>query len=68
MYTGLSGLGVFTFCTCCILICLMCFVLLTCLLGKCFWLTVCIVVVDLSVLLSRVFVVLCVYCFFTLNP
>ena len=26
MYTVLSYLGVFTFCTCCILICLVCFV------------------------------------------
>jgi len=26
LYTGLSCLGVFTFCTCCILICLGCFV------------------------------------------
>jgi len=26
LYTGLSCLGVFTFCTCCILICIVCFV------------------------------------------
>ena len=54
LYTVLSCLGVFTFCTCCkILICLVCFVASFKLsLWNCCWLTVCIVVVVLCVLLS----------------
>ena len=35
------------------------FLVLSCLLGNCCWLTVCVVII-------RVFVVLCVYCFFLL--
>ena len=44
-------LGLFTLCTCCILICLGCFIpsFKLCLVN-CFWLTVCVVVVDLCVL------------------
>ena len=46
----------YTFCTCCILICLVCFVAsLNCLLCNCCWLTVCIVEVVLCVLLSYVY-------------
>ena len=54
LYTVLSCLGVFTFCTCCkILICLVCFVAgVKLFLCNCCWLTVCIVVVILCVLLS----------------
>ena len=56
LYTGLSCLGVFTFCTCCILIRLGCFIPSFKLsLGNCCWLTVRIVVVDLCVLLSYVY-------------
>jgi len=54
LYTVLSYLGVFTFCTCCkILICLVCFVAsfkLSCV--YCCWLAMCIVVAVLCVLLS----------------
>jgi len=62
LYTALSCLGVFTFCTCCkILICLVCFVasfkLFLC---NCCWLTVCIVVVVLCVLSSYVYLLYCV--------
>jgi len=54
LYTALSCLGVFNFCTCCkILICLLCFVASFKLpLFNFCWLTVCIVVVVLCVLLS----------------
>jgi len=52
LYIGFSCLGVFTFCTCCILICLVCFVAsLSCLLGNCCWLTVCIVILCVFVVL-----------------
>jgi len=52
LYTVLSGLGVFTFCTCCIVICLACIVASFKLsLCNCCWLAVCIVVVVLCVLL-----------------
>ena len=75
LYTVLSYLGVFTFCTCCILICLTCFVASF---KLCFcWLAVCIVAVVLCVcvcvcvclcVILCVFVVLCVYCcFFALD-
>ena len=62
LYTVLSCLGVFNFCTCCkILISLVCFVasfkLFLC---NCCWLTVCIVVVVLCVLLSYVYLLYCV--------
>jgi len=64
-------LGCFTFCTCCkILICLVCFVasfkLFLC---NCWWLTVCVVVVFLCVLLlSYVYLLYCVgIAFFTLD-
>ena len=54
--TVLSYLGIFTFCTCCILICLLfivaSFKLSLC---NCCWLAVCIVVVVLCVLLSYVY-------------
>jgi len=69
-YTALSGLGVFTFCTCCkILICLVCIVaritfssVWLLLVGRvyCCSCLVCIVVI------LCVFVVLCVYCCFLL--
>jgi hypothetical protein len=50
LYTVLPYLGVFTFCTCCILICLLCIV--TSFKLCCCWLVVCIVVIVLCVLLS----------------
>ena len=55
-------LGCFTVCTCCkIRICLVCFVAsLSCLLCNCCWLTVSVVVVDLCVLLSYVYLLYCV--------
>jgi len=43
------------------------FLVLSCLLGNCCWLTVCIVVVDVCVVILCVFVVLCGHCFFTLD-
>ena len=56
LYTVLSYLGVFTFCTCYILICLcVSLLVLSCLLCNCCWLVVCIVVVVLCVLLSCVY-------------
>ena len=70
LYTVLSYLGVFTFCTRCILICLVCFVssfkLFLC---NCCWLTVCIVVIVLCVLLSYVYLLYYVgiAVFFTLD-
>ena len=66
LYTVLSYLGVFTFCTCCILICLLVFLLvLSCVVCNCFWLAVCIFVVVLCiVVILCVFAVLCVYCCF----
>ena len=68
LYTVLSCLGVFTFCTCCILICLGCFIPSFKLsLGNCCWLTVCIVVVVLCVLLSYVYLWYYMCIFFTLN-
>jgi len=61
LYTVISCLGVFTFCTCCILIYLGCLLLvLSCLLCNWFWLTVRIVVVVLCVLLSYVYLLYCV--------
>ena len=49
LYTVLSYWGVFTFCTCCILICLL--VIVATFKLRCCWLAVCIVVVVLCVLL-----------------
>ena len=70
LYTVLSCLRAFTFCTCCILICLVCFVAsfkLSCvqlfLVGRVFCISCLVCIVILCV-----FVVLCVYCcFFTLD-
>ena len=67
--TVLSYLGIFTFCTCCILICLLfivaSFKLSLC---NCCWLAVCIVVVVLCVcvVILCVFFVLCGHCCFLL--
>jgi len=62
LYTVLSCLGVFTFCTCCKILIVSCvlLLLLSCLLCNCCWLTVCIVVVVLCVLLSYVYLLYCV--------
>ena len=65
LYTVLSGLGVFTFCTCCILICLVFLLLVSsCLVCNICWLTVCIVVVVLCVLLSYMYLLYCGHCCF----
>jgi len=53
---GTVCMGIFTFGTCCILICRVCCLLvLSCLLCNCCWFTVCIVVVDMCVLLFHVY-------------
>jgi len=66
LYAVLSYLGVFTFCRCCFLICLVCFVAsfkFSCvylLLVECVYCWTCLV----CVVILCVFVVLCVYCCF----
>ena len=70
MYTVLSYLGVFTFCTCCILICLVCIVasFLSCIVCNCFWLAVCIVVVVcVCCHLTCICCTMCALLFFTLD-
>ena len=66
MYTVLVYLGVFNFCSCCIQICIVCFLLvLSCVVCHCCWLAVCIVVVALYMCCYLMFI--CCTFFFTLD-